>query len=252
MSRPRLSSTAKLCTERGLWHASRMLDPALKVPRRQTKLTWQEAQALIAACAPELSAHGLRKALAQSFFETGDFTCCWNYNWGNVRPSKGESYYTCRATEYEDGKLVVHENSPFQAYNSHEEGCRDWIKVLRSFPVAWAALVDDSKDAYDWGMALSVPVPGRGKYYTDIPEHYSAKVLEKWKMLWLAERGLRLIKSGARGSLVSRWQDICGAPKTGVFDVQTCIATRAWQKENGLKGDAVVGFDTWSEALSHE
>lgn len=225
---------------------------ALERPRTPTKLTYKEALATLRSCAPELSEVALHKALAQAYFETADFTCCWNYNWGNVRPSSGEAFYLVRCNEIIDGKVVWLEKSPFQAYDNHAQGCADWLKVLKSFPEAWAALVDDSVTARGFARALGIPVKGRGRYYTDDVEHYSKNVEQKWRKIMLESWGLRLIKQGDRGSVVAEWQELLGLNKTGLFDIPTRLATVAFQKAHGLTGDGIVGFDTWSAARDND
>lgn len=47
---------------------------------------------------------------------------------------------------------------------------------------------------------------------------------------------------------ILKWQAIVGAPLTGVFDIATDTATKAWQSKYGITPDGIVGPITWQKA----
>jgi peptidoglycan hydrolase-like protein with peptidoglycan-binding domain len=61
----------------------------------------------------------------------------------------------------------------------------------------------------------------------------------------------RNLKKGVTpGADVKRWQSFLGiSPPTGYFDAITDTKTRAYQKENGLVVDGIVGAKTWAAAF---
>lgn len=70
-------------------------------------------------------------------------------------------------------------------------------------------------------------------------------------MIPSASGASRNLKKGVTpGADVKRWQSFLGInPPTGYFDAVTDTKTRAYQKENGLTVDGVVGKNTWTAAF---
>jgi peptidoglycan hydrolase-like protein with peptidoglycan-binding domain len=58
------------------------------------------------------------------------------------------------------------------------------------------------------------------------------------------------IKQGSSGDAVKEWQKFLGlSPVDGKFGPGTQKATVAWQSSHGLKGDGIVGTQTWGLAM---
>lgn len=63
-----------------------------------------------------------------------------------------------------------------------------------------------------------------------------------------------IVKFGDTGDLVDQMQDFLqkdgsGLKITGVFDIGTLSAVRAFQRRHKLKPDGIVGPKTWAELL---
>jgi putative chitinase len=61
-----------------------------------------------------------------------------------------------------------------------------------------------------------------------------------------------LLKVGSKGDDVKKIQAKLGVDTTGNFGPKTEAAVKAWQKQNGLKDDGVVGQVTWSKMFPSE
>lgn len=57
------------------------------------------------------------------------------------------------------------------------------------------------------------------------------------------------IRQGSAGPAVVQWQTIIGATPDGQFGPKTKALTVAYQRNNGLSADGVVGPQTWTVAL---
>ena len=63
--------------------------------------------------------------------------------------------------------------------------------------------------------------------------------------------GLPVLRRGASGDLVRRWQSTIGvAPADGSFGPATEVATKDWQAAHSLSPDGVVGARSWAVALA--
>lgn len=60
---------------------------------------------------------------------------------------------------------------------------------------------------------------------------------------------LPTLKNGSTGKAVKVWQIILGVNVDGKFGANTLTATKAFQKNNGLTADGVVGAKTWKAGL---
>ena len=56
-----------------------------------------------------------------------------------------------------------------------------------------------------------------------------------------------LLKVGSEGADVKKLQEKLGVEAIGKFGPKTEAAVKAWQKENGLKDDGIVGDATWAK-----
>jgi putative chitinase len=61
-----------------------------------------------------------------------------------------------------------------------------------------------------------------------------------------------LLKNGSKGENVKKIQSKLGVDTTGNFGPKTEAAVKAWQKQNGLKDDGIVGQGTWSKMFPGE
>jgi murein L,D-transpeptidase YcbB/YkuD len=58
-----------------------------------------------------------------------------------------------------------------------------------------------------------------------------------------------LLKKGDVSEDVKKLQIKLGVEAIGTFGPKTEIAVKAWQKQNGLDDDGVVGKDTWDKIM---
>lgn len=63
------------------------------------------------------------------------------------------------------------------------------------------------------------------------------------------EYNMTTIRKGSKGNAVKVWQIIIGAAPDGDFGSGTETKTVAWQKNNGLAADGIVGKNTWKAGL---
>lgn len=57
------------------------------------------------------------------------------------------------------------------------------------------------------------------------------------------------IKKGSKGNAVKIWQIIIGVTVDGNFGAKTELATKNFQRKNGLTQDGIVGPKTWPVGL---
>jgi peptidoglycan hydrolase-like protein with peptidoglycan-binding domain len=89
----------------------------------------------------------------------------------------------------------------------------------------------------------------------DVNVFYGTK--EDWRAMAAVKRRecvsvtaeLPVLKRGSMGRAVKVWQSIAGAKTDGVFGPATDAATRAYQADNDLSADGMVGKKTWTRAL---
>lgn len=152
----------------------------------------------------------------------------------------------------------------FAKYPALFEGVQALVKVMvADRPEVQRAMTKGSELAVSAAMWVTVYYEGFGADEDDrIVNHYlalmrnakrvSAALGEQLpvgaKLLIPADAGKPTLRFGSMGPLVAEWQRIIGVAADGIFGRVTERETRAWQAQEGLVADGVVGPRTWSKA----
>jgi hypothetical protein len=131
-------------------------EPLVLVPATLTPLEETEAAKILREAFYRLeqrypSDDELAMALSQSALETAKWTKMFCGNWGNSVTSHGPYFQLGNDTKHR-----------YRAFNSVEDGARQWLLVLKNaFPLSWELLGSADTSAY----AISLKGGKYGEYY---------------------------------------------------------------------------------------
>ena len=165
---------------------------------------------------------------------------------------KGASVNMKTKEEYSVGTLTTIKDN-FRAYPNDEEGVKgyyDFISTSRyanlktaTTPRQYAEYL--KKDGYATSSTyVNTLVNTVTKYGLD--KYDDTKVI-------ISDVDHPILKRGSRGEAVRAWQiflnlhgyDVGKAGADGIFGVGTETAVKAWQRDNGLVDDGIIGKKTW-------
>jgi hypothetical protein len=170
-------------------------------PARRTPANPRSVLGAIQDAWPEGSRESCLVLLAQWGIETGDGASCWNFNLGNVKRVKGQSWTMLgNVWEILGGKKVVfqppHPQTHFCAFDSLDEGAAFYVEKLRTrFAKAWPAVL--SGDPATFSRELK-----RLHYYTADERAYTAAIVARFRKFDALTRGAPAVSTEEKLALL--------------------------------------------------
>lgn len=184
--------------------------------------------------------------LAQWALETGRGNSMWNYNLGNVKSHQKEGDWCFfRCNEVISGKVVWfepdHPGCCFVAYPTLQQGADAYMDKLHTrFAKAWPAVLAGNPTEFSKRLKAS-------RYYTADEAKYTATLVSLYREFM---RGLST-KFDLFSTLgVQQALDALGyepGALDGLAGPKTTAAITAFQRDNGLTADGIVGRITRAE-----
>lgn len=114
----------------------------------------------------------LRMLIAQSAFETGDWTFMFNWNFGNaVVGGSGAHWFTLK----NDADRPIEKRHHYRVFASPADGAAHYVHMLQTrFTKAWPLI--GSGDTHAFATALKAQ-----NYFEDELEHYAAGLAQKYR-----------------------------------------------------------------------
>jgi len=116
--------------------------------------------------------------MAQSAFETGGWSACWNYNLGNFKhtPNDGHDYFQMTASEGE-GAATTMVPSQWVSYDTLQDGVNAYLSAIyHRWSAGWQSVLDNDPS----GFVAALKAHG---YFTGNLAQYQAGVLAWYKKL---------------------------------------------------------------------
>lgn len=163
------------------------------VPARRTSMSAAEVYPLITAeyqrrFGQRLSRSQALVILAQWAIETTYGKNLWNFNFGNVKPTRAwtGTFVVLTTTEVHrrDGKLVRERwRAPFIAYPTPSAGLKDWMRVLFGSRHGGSRAFVLKADPIGFGRALGNRADGGSGYATARADDYGKAVSAAYRRL---------------------------------------------------------------------
>ncbi len=222
-----------------------------KVEAVLTKASVEEVKqalglAWISLCGERPSPESICVLLAQWALETGRGASMWNYNLGNVKShQKSGDWCFFRCNVVINGKVVWFEPDPpgccFVSYPTLQQGADAYMhKLHTTFSRAWPAVLAGNPTEFSKRLKAS-------KYYTASEEKYTATLCSLYRE-FLRSVSVRFDLYSVLG--VQQALDALGyepGALDGIDGPKTKAAIVAFQRDNGLVADGVVGRLTRAE-----
>jgi hypothetical protein len=157
------------------------------VPNRLTPLSPDDAARALAAAFERVTGTKptrdvLALLVAQSAFETGDWSSIHNFNFGNVKAGSSfplVTYFDCWERDASGKRIDIKAfpNGPdgepdkrcrFRAFESATDGAEDFLRALQARPHWWAGLLTGTPAGFVEGLTT------RPMYFTGDPGQYIA------------------------------------------------------------------------------
>ncbi|MBK9496873.1 MAG: peptidoglycan-binding protein [Xanthomonadales bacterium] len=184
--------------------------------------------------------------LAQWALETGRGNSMWNYNLGNVKShQKDGDWCFFRCNEVINGKVVWfepdHPACCFRAYPTLQQGADAYMHELHGrFAKAWPAVISGNPTEFSKRLKAS-------KYYTADEGKYTSTLVSLYRE-FLRSVSTKYDLFSVLG--VQQALDALGyepGALDGLAGPKTTAAITAFQRDNGLTADGIVGRLTRAE-----
>lgn len=220
------------------------------VPIAQNKAAgrdkWSLPSVCIAQCCCE-SAYGTSPKMMRANAILGVKVGKSKVHFGNAWKDKA---YSTATKECYDGKTYVNITDMFRAYDSINDAVEDYYDMLASC-FRYKACLNQSDPLKCITAIKNGGYATSPTYITTIMGIINKYNLTQYDSVVTGKRAT--VKMGSRGSDVTYLQQRLTAKGYGVgnidgiFGIKTLEAVRAFQVENNLAVDGVVGFNTWNK-----